>query len=107
MILSITHRATGVFLSLGLLLLTYWILSLASGPEAYEAISVHVNSWYGQTLLVLFSISLYFHLCNGIRHLFWDAGYGFEIKTFNNSGFAVIIASIILTLITWVAGGLL
>lgn len=107
MILSITHRATGVFLSLGLLLLSCWLLAVASGPEAYENISQHVNAWYGQTLLVLFTFSLYFHLCNGIRHLFWDVGYGFEIKTFYGSGYMVVVATVILTALTVLLGGLL
>ncbi|MEX2353679.1 MAG: succinate dehydrogenase, cytochrome b556 subunit [Gammaproteobacteria bacterium] len=105
MLLSITHRATGIFLSLGLLLLTYWLLTLASGPEAYAQATTHINAWYGQIILFLFSFSLYFHLCNGIRHLFWDAGLGFEIKTFYSSGYAVIAASVVLTLVTWLAGG--
>lgn len=107
MILSIGHRATGVFLSLGLILLSCWLLAIASGPQAYANITSHINNWYGQLVLVLFSFSLYLHLCNGIRHLFWDTGLGFQIKTFHNSGYAVIIASLILTIITWTAGGML
>lgn len=107
MLLSIFHRATGVFLSLGLLLLSCWLLSIAAGPEAYAAISTHINSWYGQAVLILFTFSLYLHLCNGIRHLFWDAGLGFEIRTFHNSGYGVIVATVILTIVTWTAGGLI
>ncbi len=107
MILSILHRGTGIFLSLGLVLLSSWLLAIASGPAAYDNIAPYISSWYGQTLLGLFTFSLYFHLCNGIRHLFWDAGMGFQIKTFHNSGYAVIIASVVLTALTWVAGGVL
>jgi len=107
MLLSITHRATGVFLSLGLLLLAYWLLALASGPEAYQAVTIHVNAWYGQLILLLFTFSLYLHLCNGIRHLFWDVGLGFEIKTFHNSGYAVVIATIVLTTMTCLLRGAL
>jgi succinate dehydrogenase / fumarate reductase cytochrome b subunit len=107
MLLSIAHRATGVFLSLGLLLLSYWLLILASGPEAYAAISTHVQAWYGQAGLILFTFSLYLHLCNGVRHLFWDAGLGFEIKTSNTSGYTVVIVSILLTGLTWVSGGVI
>jgi succinate dehydrogenase / fumarate reductase cytochrome b subunit len=106
MLLSIAHRATGVFLSLGLLMLSYWLLSIASGAEAYQAMSIHFNAWYGQLILLLFTFSLYLHLCNGIRHLFWDTGYGFEIKTSNYSGYAVFIVSTLLTVITWTAGGM-
>lgn len=107
MILSILHRATGVFLSLGLLLLTCWLLAIASGPEAYANLAIHISSWYGQAVLVLFTFSLYFHLCNGVRHLFWDVGLGFEIRSFHNSGYAVVISSLILTTVTWTAGGML
>ena len=103
-LMSITHRATGVFLSLGALLLCYWLLSIAAGPGFYLRISMHLHAWYGQTLLFLFCLSFYYHLCNGVRHLFWDAGMGLELKTTYTSGYAVIIVSILLTLLTWFAG---
>jgi succinate dehydrogenase / fumarate reductase cytochrome b subunit len=105
MILSILHRGTGVFLSMGLLLLSYWLLTLASGPEAYQRLYLHVNSWYGQIILLAFIFSLYLHMCNGVRHLFWDTGYGFEINTFNFSAYLVIVVSALLTAITWYMGG--
>lgn len=107
MVLSIFHRATGVFLSLGLLLLSYWLLSVASGPDSYAAVSVHTSAWYGKTILVLFTLSIYLHLCNGIRHLFWDSGLGFEIKTSNLTGIITVIASILLTFLSWFAGEIL
>jgi succinate dehydrogenase / fumarate reductase, cytochrome b subunit len=107
MVLSILHRATGVFLSLGLLLLSYWLLSVASGPDSHAALSAHTSAWYGKTILFLFTFSIYLHLCNGIRHLFWDAGLGFEIKTSNLTGIITILAAISFTLISWVAGGML
>ena len=100
MILSITHRGTGVFLSLGSLLLCYWLLSIAAGPEVYSDFAFHASAWYGQLLLLAFAFSLYFHLCNGIRHLFWDAGLGLEIDTTYKSGYAVILVSIFLTAAT-------
>ena len=105
MLLSIAHRATGVFLSLGLLMLCYWLLAVAMGPQAYNVVSVHMQAWYGQVILILFTFSLYLHLCNGIRHLFWDTGYGFEINTSNMSGYAVVLVSIVLTVLTWTMGG--
>ena len=105
MLLSIAHRASGVFLSLGLLLLGYWLLAVAAGPETYKSVSSHISAWYGQVILLLFCFSLYLHLFNGIRHLFWDLGHGFEIDTSNKSGYAVLFASVILTFITWAAGG--
>ena len=107
MILSITHRATGVFLSLGLLFLSCWLLAIASGPEAFAAVNQHVTAWYGRVILIGVVFSIYFHLCNGIRHLVWDVGYGFEIKSFYSSGYAVLIATAILTVLTVLLGGVL
>ncbi len=104
-ILSITHRATGIFLSLGALVLAYWLLSVAAGPEVYAQVTVHFSAWYGQLLLLAFAFSLYFHLCNGIRHLFWDAGLGLEIETTYKSGYAVISAAVILTIVTCYMAG--
>lgn len=100
-VLSITHRATGVFLSLGTLLLSAWLLALADGPQAYLNFQNFTASWIGMLLLIGWSASLYYHLCNGIRHLFWDAGLGFDLQNTYRSGWAVLIGSGLLTLITW------
>ena len=100
MILSITHRGTGIFLSLGALLLCYWLLAIAAGPEIYAKVNVHISAWYGQLVLLAFVFSLYYHLCNGIRHLFWDIGAGLEIETTYKSGYAVIIVSLLLTVVS-------
>ncbi|HKX08230.1 MAG TPA: succinate dehydrogenase, cytochrome b556 subunit [Stellaceae bacterium] len=103
-VLSILHRFTGLALSLGTLLLVWWLVALASGPDAFATAQACVGSWLGRLLLLGWSFSLFFHLANGIRHLFWDAGYGFEIKTTTASGWAVVVASVALTVIAWVAG---
>ncbi len=103
-LLSITHRATGVFLSIGALLLCYWLLALTAGPISYAKFMRHVYAWYGQILVILFVYSLFYHLCNGIRHLFWDMGKGLEIRTTYSSGYAVVIASLLLTAGTFVLG---
>jgi succinate dehydrogenase / fumarate reductase, cytochrome b subunit len=107
-VLSITHRGTGVFLTLGALFLSCWLLSIANGPESYTALQQHVLAWYGQVLLYVWVFSLYYHLCNGIRHLVWDMGLGLEIKTTYLSGYIVVAASIVLTIVTWclVRGGI-
>ena len=63
-VLSITHRGTGVFLSLGALFLCYWLLAIASGPESYANLQNHINAWYGQILFWAWVFSLYYHLCN-------------------------------------------
>jgi len=105
-ILSITHRGTGVFLSIGALFFCYWLLAIANGSDAYSDIQNHMTAWYGQILLLAWVFSLYFHLCNGIRHLFWDIGLGFEIKTTYLSGYIVVAATILLTIITWYMAGM-
>ena len=107
MVLSIAHRATGIFLSLGALVLCYWLLSISMGEAVYARTFQHLNAWYGQVVLVLFTFSFYYHLCNGIRHLFWDAGKGLEIKTMYRSGYAVILSSLGLTIVSCYMGGLL
>ena len=75
-VLSITHRGTGIFLCIGLLALCYWLVALALGPAAYDQAQGVLGSAIGQVLLFVWSFSLFYHLCNGIRHLFWDAGIG-------------------------------
>jgi succinate dehydrogenase / fumarate reductase cytochrome b subunit len=101
-VLSITHRITGIFLSIGTLLLVYWLVAAASGEEAYRHAQAIIGSMLGQLLLFLWTWALFYHLCNGIRHLFWDAGYGFDLETTYKSGKAVIGASVILTLVVWI-----
>jgi len=100
-VLSITHRITGMGLVIGTLVLVYWLLAAASGPEAYASAQALLGSWFGRIVMLGFSYALFFHLCNGIRHLFWDAGLGFELKTAYGSGNAVIAVSIALTVIAW------
>jgi succinate dehydrogenase / fumarate reductase cytochrome b subunit len=103
-VLSISHRATGLALSVGTLLLVWWLVALARGPEAFASAQSLVGSWFGWLLLLGWTFSLFFHLANGIRHLCWDAGYGFEIKTATISGWVVVAASAALTVIVWVVG---
>lgn len=102
--LSIMHRATGVFLSIGTLLLVYWLIALAGGPESYATAQACFGTWFGKVMLFAWSASLFYHLANGIRHLFWDAGYGFELPAAYASGYAVLIATAILTLAAWITG---
>ncbi len=99
MILSITHRITGVGLSLGLVLVTWWFLTLAIGEKYFAFADAVLTSVFGGLILIASLWALMFHLCNGIRHLFWDAGYGFELQTAWRSGLAVIACSIILTIL--------
>ena len=99
-VLSITHRGTGIFLSLGTLLLAYWLMSVAAGPTVYAEFVTYISTWYGQVVLLGFAFSLYFHLCNGIRHLFWDIGAGLDIETTYKTGYLVMFASVLLTVAT-------
>ena len=103
-VLSITHRMTGVALALGTLLLVYWLIAVASGPAAYDTAQGLIGSVLGRLLLFGWSAALFFHLCNGIRHLFWDAGYGLELPTLYRSGWTVVAATCVLTLVAWVGG---
>ncbi|MFB3101290.1 MAG: succinate dehydrogenase, cytochrome b556 subunit [Gammaproteobacteria bacterium] len=99
-VLSITHRGTGVFLTVGAFFLTFWLLALADGPERFAQLQAYLTSWYGQCLFYAFVFSLYFHLCNGIRHLFWDVGLGLDIDVVYKTGYAVVAVSVIFTLLT-------
>ena len=102
MVTSITHRATGIALGVGTLLLAWWLIAVVTGPEAYATVSGFMTSWFGQIVLFGFTWSLFYHLCNGIRHLFWDMGIRFELPTMRKSGMTAIIASVVLTLLTWI-----
>jgi succinate dehydrogenase / fumarate reductase cytochrome b subunit len=103
MTLSILHRVTGVALSVGLIVLTIWLVALSTGAAAYEQITAVLQSIVGRALLVGFSFAFFFHLCNGVRHLFWDVGKGFEMRQVNASAWSVILATIVLTLGLWLA----
>ena len=104
MALSILHRITGVALAVGTLLLVWWLVAAASGPEAFATVQGFIGSILGRLLLFGWTLALFYHLCNGIRHLFWDAGYGFELDVAYRSGLAVLGASVALTLISWILG---
>jgi succinate dehydrogenase / fumarate reductase, cytochrome b subunit len=103
-ILSITHRATGVALAVGTLLLVWWLVAAATGPEQFATVRAVIGSWFGKLVLLGWTVSLFFHLANGIRHLFWDAGYGFELRTTYASGWAAVATTIVLTVAAWVWG---
>ena len=100
-LLSITHRISGIINLLGLILMFIWLLVLSLGENNYELFLIMINSFLGKFILVGFTWSMIFHLLSGIRHLAWDLGYGYEIKTANISGIIVIIFSLILTIIFW------
>lgn len=101
--LSILHRLTGVALAASALLLAYWLTSAAYGPDAFAAAQGFLGSWFGRLILFGLTFALFYHLCNGIRHLAWDTGRGFEMPTLQLTGWLVVGLSLGLTLITWIA----
>jgi succinate dehydrogenase / fumarate reductase cytochrome b subunit len=100
--LSILHRLTGIALAVGSILLVWWLITVAAGGELFAASHAFLASPIGIVLLFLWSVAFFYHLCNGIRHLAWDAGYGFEIRTAARSGYAVIVMTALLTLLAWI-----
>ncbi len=100
-LMSILHRASGVFLSLAVILLVVWLVALSSGEASYARIYSLLAAWPGRALLVLISLAAFYHLLNGIRHLFWDAGKGFELEQARASGWAVVIGTVVLAAGYW------
>src|SRR5262245_6197545 len=100
-ITSILHRITGIYLAIGILPLICWLMSVASGTEAFDQAQELAGSIIGRTLLFLWTGAFFYHLLNGIRHLAWDAGWGFELPTAYRSGYTVLIGTVILTIVAW------
>ena len=100
-VLSIGFRAAGAVLAGGLVLLVWLLVAAASGPEYYAHVHSLAASWFGQLVLFALTFILYYHLCNGVRHLYWDAGYGFERESVASSVWVVLGVSVGLTLLTW------
>lgn len=101
MVTSILHRATGIALAAGTLLLVCALLALAAGPEAWARLQGFCDSWIGTVLLLGWTWSLAYHLLNGIRHLLQDIGWGFRPAQFVRNGWLVVAGSVILTVLVW------
>jgi succinate dehydrogenase / fumarate reductase cytochrome b subunit len=101
MTLSILHRATGVGMAIGFVVLAAWLVSAAAGPAEYERFSLLMATPVGQLLLIGWTFAFFYHLANGVRHLFWDAGYGFEKHQANASAWFVLILAIASTAVFW------
>lgn len=102
--LSILHRMTGVALALGSLLFAGWLVAVAGGPAGFEHARTVLASVYGQIMLFLLSACLVYHFLNGIRHLAWDAGHGYDIPKAYASGYAVLVLAVLITAGLWWAG---
>jgi succinate dehydrogenase / fumarate reductase cytochrome b subunit len=102
-VLSIVNRITGVILSGCAVVLVIWLIAAATGPLAYIVVQDALASWIGQIVLFGCTFAFFLHFCGGIRHLVWDTVHGFELRSIYASGWAVVAASVLLTVATWVA----
>lgn len=100
-VLSITHRLTGVLLTLGMAVVVLWLLALAAGPDAFSALNGWLASPVGLVGLLIWTFALFYHLLNGIRHLLWDAGWLLDLRGAYASGWIVVTLSVMLTVLIW------
>ena len=98
---------TGIALAIGSILLAWWLVAVAAGGQLFAATHAFLASPIGVLLLFLWSVAFFYHLCNGIRHLAWDAGYGFDLRRAYLSGYAVLVATVVLTVVAWLAAWLI
>jgi succinate dehydrogenase / fumarate reductase, cytochrome b subunit len=101
-VLSILHRTSGAALGISTLLFAWWLIAVASGPGAYATVHEFLSSSGGTVLLIAVTWALFYHLCNGVRHLAWDAGFGFELRAMVYTGCVVVAGSIALTIISFI-----
>jgi succinate dehydrogenase / fumarate reductase, cytochrome b subunit len=106
-VLSFAHRLTGLILATYAVALVAWLIAAAAGAQPYSVMQRFIRSGPGQTLLVGGAFCFFLHLCGGIRHLFWDTGRGFDLRTIYASGWTVVVASTVLTLAAWIVGWVL
>jgi succinate dehydrogenase / fumarate reductase cytochrome b subunit len=104
MVMSIVHRITGVALYFGTLLIVWWLVAAATGPDYFAFVNGLLATWPGMVIIVGFTWALIHHLLGGIRHLVWDAGHGFDLTTANRLAWATLIGSVTLTLVIWIVG---
>lgn len=104
MMMSIVHRITGIGLYFGMLLLAWWLIAAASGPEAFATADWFFGSPVGLFLLFGFTWALIHHLLGGLRHFVWDLGYGYGYAARNGMSWATLIGSVVLTLLVWAVG---
>lgn len=104
-VLSILHRATGVGLALTAVLIVWWFVAAASSPDYFARVDGILTSWFGLAVMSVSVWALWYHLLNGIRHLFWDTGRGFDLARVTQSGWAVVAGSVGLTVVTLLLAG--
>ncbi|HEX2581736.1 MAG TPA: succinate dehydrogenase, cytochrome b556 subunit [Dongiaceae bacterium] len=103
-ILSVAHRGSGIVLALGLPVLVLWFVALSRSAEAFHLAQSWAGSWVGRVALLVWSLCFFYHLLNGVRHLFWDVGMGYGLKATYRSGYAVVVLACALTAIAWIVG---
>jgi len=103
MTMSILHRVTGVGLTLGLFILTWWLAAAATSPEAYQQFRVIVSHPLGIVVMIAFSYAMFYHTCTGLRHLLLDTGKYFTIPEIYKSGYTALAGSFVLTAVFWLA----
>jgi succinate dehydrogenase / fumarate reductase, cytochrome b subunit len=107
MALSILHRASGIALGVGTLAFTWWVTSIAISPNAFAIVQAVFDSLLGQLILAGWTFALIFHLSTGVRHLFWDFGYGFVAPQYERSAWIAIAMTICGTILVWIIGSIL
>ncbi len=100
-VMSILHRMTGFALAVGMVMIVWLLLAAATGPAAYETFRWFVMTPVGQLMLFGWSVALFYHMCNGVRHLFWGMGYLFKLENAYRAGYAVLAATVLLTGLVW------
>ncbi len=103
-LLSIMNRVTGLAISAGTVLMVWWLVAASSGPSAFSTVQGFIASPLGLFMLFGWTASLFYHFFGGLRHLAWDAGYGYDLPQTHASGWAVVIATVVATVLTWAAG---
>jgi succinate dehydrogenase / fumarate reductase cytochrome b subunit len=103
-VMSILHRFTGIALAIGAILLVSWIGAASDGPDSFAKMQWFLGSPGGLIVMFGWTVALFYHLCNGIRHLVWDTGRGLELKSVYASGYAVLVATAALTIVSWAVG---
>lgn len=104
MAMSILHRASGIALTVGTLLLAWWVVAAAIGGDAFDAVSWFLGSVLGILMLMGWSVALFYHLFAGMRHLLWDYGFGYDIPTVYRTGWTVVGIVAVVTLLSWIVG---
>lgn len=98
-VLSIFHRASGCFMALSMVLIVWWFLAAATGSEYFELVDGLITSWIGGLVMIGSAAAFFYHLCNGVRHMWWDMGNGFELDQVTVSGYVTMGAAAALTII--------